>query len=188
MRVPDAIEPVLAWRAWRVVGPADARRLGSVVREMAWPVRSPALAVCEEPFWRRLGGPAARLHAAPHLGCACGIYASREPAEAFRQVAPPSRRSAAVAIGQVRLWGSVVEGPHGWRAEPAYPAAIHVLLRDTGRAARLAAESDAVALGVYDVPVDILECGVRPAREPAVSASGYLPRTVLRVSANRPAS
>jgi hypothetical protein len=64
-------------------------------------------------------------HSAPDLDCACGIYAARDPAEARRYLV--GRDEADVigrVLGQVFLWGRVVEGEHGWRAERAYPAAL----------------------------------------------------------------
>ena len=64
-------------------------------------------------------------HPAPSLECACGIYAAREPETAL--VYLTGRDEPGVVgrvLGQVFLWGLVVEGEHGWRGELAYPAAL----------------------------------------------------------------
>ena len=64
-------------------------------------------------------------HAAPSLECACGIYAARRPEDAL--VYLTGRDEASVVgrvLGRVALWGLVVEGEHGWRAERAYPVEL----------------------------------------------------------------
>ena len=64
-------------------------------------------------------------HPAPALECACGIYATRKPEAAL--VYLTGRDEPGVVgrvLGRVALWGLVVEGEHGWRAELAYPAAL----------------------------------------------------------------
>jgi hypothetical protein len=72
----------------------------------------------------------------------------------YDDVRQPHLRSR--AIGRVSLWGSVVEGEHGWRASHAYPERI--LLPSTDRAGRpTAAEAIAEGLACYGVPVEILD-------------------------------
>jgi hypothetical protein len=66
--VADFIEPLVGWGR----GGSSVRRTRDASEassgRCSGPVRSPALAACEEPFWRRMGGPSARLHTAPHAG------------------------------------------------------------------------------------------------------------------------
>lgn len=59
--------------------------------------------------------------------CPCGIYAVREPQDAAGYVANFADMGVPRAIGTVSLWGRVVEGEHGWRAEFAYPRRVYLL-------------------------------------------------------------
>jgi hypothetical protein len=61
-------------------------------------------------------------HVAPELACGCGIYAAREPEEALRYaLGRDEPHVVGRVLGLVALWGRVVEGEHGWRAQRAYP-------------------------------------------------------------------
>lgn len=72
-------------------------------------------------------------HDAPNATCSCGIYAGHTPADC------PSGD----ILGKVKLWGTVVPGTKGSRAEFAYPSELHV-------PAKLA---DHPALLAYGVPI-----------------------------------
>lgn len=63
--------------------------------------------------------PVPEEHVAPHASCTCGIYAAHRP----DQCAGYGK----YVVGRVSLWGSVVPGDKGWRAELAYPAELFVL-------------------------------------------------------------
>lgn len=120
---PDYVEPLRAWRLWRVVERDGALLLGSVVKPTVWPVGQTLVARClHAPFrlpWRT-------THAAPQASCDCGIYASSLPhaADYARELRP--RRAVGWAIGLVSLWGTVVECERGYRASHAYPAEVWV--------------------------------------------------------------
>lgn len=58
-------------------------------------------------------------HQAPHKDCTCGVYAAQTP----EQCAAHGK----YVVGRVSLWGTVVPGEKGWRAERAYPSEIFVL-------------------------------------------------------------
>ena len=60
------------------------------------------------------------------------------------------------ALGCVLLWGSVVEGEHGWRAARAYPQRI--FLPSTDRYDR-PTDFEAVADGLadYQVPIEVVD-------------------------------
>ena len=62
-------------------------------------------------------------HEAPSPLCECGIHAGRDLAawEHYLRVGRESR-----VFGRVLLWGSTVEGEHGWRAASARPVEIFV--------------------------------------------------------------
>jgi hypothetical protein len=63
-----------------------------------------------------------------------------------------------------------VKAERGWRAARADPESTHLLLRDPGEPGRLAARADAEALGIDEVPIDVLDRRVRsvPAAEDAL--------------------
>ena len=103
----SSASPLLGWRAWCLR--ADGR-LQSVLYDNVWEPGRPLVAACPHG------------HAAPSLECACGIYAARRPEDAL--VYLTGRDKASVVgrlLGRVALWGLVVEGEQGWRAQHAYP-------------------------------------------------------------------
>ena len=136
---------VVGWRAWRVVGRRGELRLASVLRDDVWQPGRPFEAGCEHG------------HEAPEPGCGCGAYGSRLATVALRYVV--GRDDPWVVhrvVGEVALWGRVVEGGLGWRAGLAYPVRIWV---PRGR-------SDVVeGLRSYGVPV-ALEPGMASASPP----------------------
>jgi hypothetical protein len=76
-------------------------------------------------------------HAAPHANCTCGIYAGRSLGDC------PSGD----VLGKVKLWGTLVPGEKGSRAEFAYPSELHV-------PSKLANDP---ALLAYGVPIVVVE-------------------------------
>jgi hypothetical protein len=136
---------LVGWRAWRVVARAAGLRLSSAVFDAVW-----------EPG-RPLGAGCSRGHAAPTLGCACGIYGVRAPADAVRYLVGRDDPDVVHRVlGQVALWGVTVEAERGWRAEYASPSR---LLVPAGRTDRRPVEATAVASTLaeaYAVPAEIL--------------------------------
>ena len=103
------------------------------------------------------------MHAAPQASCHCGLYASTSVKTAARFVQGRGSLHEAIGavIGQVSLWGSVVECEWGWRASHAYPARLYVPLGKQGRFSILFghgadAERLAQALRAYGVPVELV--------------------------------
>jgi len=88
-------------------------------------------------------------HPAPALRCNCGLYANPD-LDALREhglcLAPE-----AIVVGQVALWGRVVDDEPSYRAEFAYPARLSLvvdsLVDDTGPDTLVA------GLEAYRVPV-----------------------------------
>jgi hypothetical protein len=162
MLVPDAVEPVVGWRCWRLRDSLDGFALVSACRPVRWEPGRPLAASCFDG------------HAPPRSGCTCGIYAATEPRLPHAYLPPHVKaadriRTQAVlgydvvmAVGLAALWGEVIECDWGWRAQYAYPRSLylptgirHFQRSPTGveiyDSARLAAELSTL----YGVPVSV---------------------------------
>jgi hypothetical protein len=131
----------VGWRVWRV-GPD--RLLRSVVYDEVWPAGTPVRAQC-----RKLGG----RHAAPDPRCECGLHAAKDVADWVHYLGRADR-----VFGRVALFGAIVEGARGFRAEAAYPLEL-VVPAPVADAAEVAA-----ALAAYHVPVESHTAGAVAAR------------------------
>jgi hypothetical protein len=138
--------PVVGWRAWVVTETAAGLRLGSVLYDEVWTPGTTALATCrrrEDFFAEPLGE-----HPTPGLECGCGYHAARDPADALSYLRGRNESTTVCRIlGEVAIWGRVVETEAGWRAGAAYPFRLYV-------------PDDAIgdALAVYGVPVMSAAC------------------------------
>jgi hypothetical protein len=132
----DALQPAVGWKVWRVDAEA---RLRSVLYGDPWPLDEPVHAVCKRVV--------RSSHEAPSPGCECGIHAGRELAawEHYLAIDADTR-----VFGRVLLWGSTLEGAHGWRAAEARP--VEIFVPSAVRDAAAVAES----LRAYGVPVHVL--------------------------------
>ncbi|MDP9286340.1 MAG: hypothetical protein M3P41_15495 [Actinomycetota bacterium] len=114
--------PIVGWRAWVLAEDLEGPELRSVVYQHVWPARNALSMECEPG-----GCLGARWPAQTH---ACGIHAFKERAGAARFPATWESRRAEGAgvstyvIGQVSLWGHVIEHEHGFRGQFAYPYAL----------------------------------------------------------------
>jgi hypothetical protein len=138
--------PVVGWRAWVVTETADGLRLGSVLYEEVWAPGTTALASCRrrEDFFAEPIPP----HATPSSDCACGFHAARDPADALSYLKGRNEPSTVCRIlGEVALWGRLVQTETGWRAAAAYPVRLYV-----------PDEALAEPLAVYGVPVISAAC------------------------------
>jgi hypothetical protein len=105
------VEYAEGWRVWCVQETASGLRLASVVHDAAWPRGTDLVALCD-----------LVEHVAPDVECTCGIHAAREPAPLWTYLhGRDEPATVARVLGQVALWGRVVEHEHGWRAERAFP-------------------------------------------------------------------
>lgn len=104
----EALRPAVGWKVWRV----EDGLLVSVLYGDPWPVDEPIRALC-----------ARHGHEAPSPLCECGIHAGRSLTawQHYLHVGAESR-----VFGRVLLWGSTLEGEHGWRAARARPVEIVV--------------------------------------------------------------
>jgi hypothetical protein len=132
----EALRPAVGWKVWRV---DDQARLRSVLYDDLWSVDKPVRATC-----RRL---LRSSHEAPASGCECGIHAGRELGawDHYLGVDAGNR-----VFGRVLIWGSTIEGAHGWRAAQARPVEIFV------PSAVREASGVAAGLRAYGVPVHLL--------------------------------
>ncbi len=93
---------------------------------------------------------------APHPFCACGIHAAAELEHALAYLGnnvEGDLQGSGQVLGRVTLWGSVVEGPSGWRAEKAYPFELYLPTGGLDDPYEVA-----FALADYGVPVELLDC------------------------------
>jgi hypothetical protein len=124
MKIPDLLSPIVGYRAWHW----DDSGLRSFMGQ-PWLPMQPLEAQC-----RATGGreqvrlkSAHKVQGIPLLKCSCGIYATKS-LNHLRQT--PYYCSRSTIYGEVCLWGSVVEHELGWRAQFAYPLALHVRLEN----------------------------------------------------------
>ncbi len=106
--------PIVGWRLWAV--DRDGILYG-VGHRKAWPMGEPMRAACVSEGWVR--------HPAPVAGCQCGVYGVKQ-----REMVPVwtyhANEGEQIVLGQVALWGRVIEHRDGYRAEWGYPARIVV--------------------------------------------------------------
>jgi hypothetical protein len=139
---------VLGWRAWAVTRTGRGVRLASPLFDHLWLPGEPAVASClrhEDPF-----APALAAHEVASLAeCSCGFHAARDPADALSYLQGREAPSTLCRVlGEVTLWGDVMQTEAGWRGTVAYPARLYV--PDSVLAEELA---------VYGVSVSSAECG-----------------------------
>ncbi|MCL5669707.1 MAG: hypothetical protein M1423_00145 [Acidobacteria bacterium] len=125
--VPDFVQPLVGWRAWKVwaprTGSAPCPVFSSVILDTSWVPRRRFTA--EHSF--DLG---AKCHGLLKLDCSCGVYAFKDPIEAFIYMMQVRDRllgmSVEVALGSVNLWGRVVDCESGYKAQYAYPCHFYL--------------------------------------------------------------
>jgi hypothetical protein len=153
IRIPDAIEPIVGWRYWRLGH--DGRLRSLTGGQHVWVPGQAIEAGCRfadaDSRDRRLQlvpGYGVGPHASPGAGCTCGLYASRDLHRLRGQILFGLRR---MVVGEVSLWGTVIPGQHGYRAQYAYPKRLCVFER--------VADADPallLALADYGVPVEVI--------------------------------
>jgi hypothetical protein len=114
--VPDYIEPFVGWRAWGVTQTASGIHLVSHGTTI-WPLRKPLVATCD-----------LKSHHAPDPDCSCGIYALAEDDLPYYDYDGEGAFAYPV-FGTVVLYGVVVRGSRGYRAEKARPTALFLAHR-----------------------------------------------------------
>ena len=153
MVVPDAVQPVTAWRVWLLDEKRSPWRLDSVILACRWPTRRELTARC-----LTSRGDHAADHFAPLTGCKCGIYGAASIDTLMSYIGFPYRQDTRPrVVGVVSLWGKIVEHEQGWRASHAYP--LHLWLPILGPSGQRIPqwEQIAVDLADYGVPVELVE-------------------------------
>jgi hypothetical protein len=152
--VPDSVTPIVAWRYWRLGG-GDGLLRSLTGRHQHWHPGQALHARCrfddvDRSDWRykMVSGFSPEPHPAPSEGCTCGLYAARSLEHLRGQMLFGLHR---MVVGQVSLWGKVIPGQHGYRAEFAYPARLCVF---EGVISRDKAVLD--SLSAYGVPVEVV--------------------------------
>ena len=141
-QTPDLIEPVVAFRSWRLVD-GDLR---SVYLPFFWTSREVS-ATCMHADSPDADAPrtAPPGHAAPDRGCTCGVYAYYRPDLNF-----PTVDYRGVS-GIVSLWGTIELHAEGMRAQHARIEALALYSRWT------TGQLDAVREVAADLGVDLVD-------------------------------
>lgn len=110
---PDYTHTITAWRGWTVDTDGN---LGALGTSFEWEPRRAARARCKV---------ASGSHHAPNLSCSCGFWSfkSRE----LLTEALSNYSTDVDVIGEVEIWGRVIECENGWRSEFAYPKELWLL-------------------------------------------------------------
>lgn len=118
--IPDVVAPILGYRVWQW-GLTGLKSLN----EESWYAGRALTASCRLATQGRSLGRVAESqgHKAPHQRCTCGVYAAKSLAHLSR-----SGYDRYGIVGDVYLWGSVVEHEMGWRAQYAYPRSLNLPL------------------------------------------------------------
>src|SRR5437899_1293881 len=106
--IPTFVEAVTAWRGWSLVEVDGELRLSSLTRPEVWTPRAPHAASC----------PKGRMPT-PQRRCRCGVYAAVGPEALAGLHSLPGG-----VVGEVSLWGRVIEHGRGFRAQVGYPARL----------------------------------------------------------------
>jgi hypothetical protein len=154
--VPDAIEPVVGWRYWRVDKKEKLLHSLSGAKGFMWQPNTRFEARCPvikptgiDGRYRFLSGYRGEMHDSPGEMCRCGIYAARDLTHLRRQMLTGLALN---VVGEVSLWGKLIPGSKGYRAQYAYPRRLFVIQRTADWDQSEAAE----ALSVYGVPVETI--------------------------------
>jgi hypothetical protein len=142
-RGPDPIEPIVAFRSWRIfrTGPG-AGELSSPYLPVVW---SEPVVRAECRRWHTPEDLLREAHAAPNPDCACGIRAYEAPTSHF------SRVDYRAVSGIVTLWGRIEIDRGEMRAELARVEALGVYRRWSRR------QQDSVREVGSNLGVDIVD-------------------------------
>lgn len=123
--IPDLTTCIIGWRGWRVTTSGNEYRLQGLGRDAVWEPKKPVKAECKrDTFFSLLHGePGPEPHDCPGKDCSCGVWAFRSLDE-FKKMG--ESYSSTAVVGQVFLWGRVLECENGYRAQFAVPKELWV--------------------------------------------------------------
>jgi hypothetical protein len=168
VEIPDLPSPIVAWRIWRVGSVKGRYRLVSMFKWSAWQPEQPLAAECLRTPWLIDRLLRRRPHGAPDPQCECGIYGAELALLDTCLSAADAHRELGMVVGEVSLWGTVIECEHGYRGSLAYPRRIYIPTDSAGGRPDDLAEG----LSAYRVPVELLPVGY-------VGAAGELMRRII---------
>ena len=129
---PDGIEPLIGYRGWLVRG----GKLVSCYRMVEWPVGGPLESMCLTPTFGTSNErgdipipPPPKHSVSPNIFCTCGIYGLDSYPNLW-EVREGKRKSTLkpwpfeAITGIIKVWGKVVVGSRGFRAQYAEPIAL----------------------------------------------------------------
>jgi hypothetical protein len=117
-------EPITAWRCWFVL-PNELLLRPIYKRGLAWKPRQAMEAVCPD-----------QVHRVPAEACKCGIWAvchSMLLNEVHWAATPQNGVEpipGIVVVGQIAMWGNVIQHERGWRSSYAYPTHLYAFTDD----------------------------------------------------------
>lgn len=115
--VPDTVEPVRGWRAWRMY---KAGLLGSLTRSCVWPPHQAMEALCiPNSLSQEIGH-------IPEEKCTCGLYSLKRADQQLHVYTLDDRWYRLYSFGVSAFWGKVIEHKGGYRAQFGYPELIVV--------------------------------------------------------------
>lgn len=112
-------KPLSSWRTWKVVDDGEPLRLKSISYGEYWPAMEPIKAKC-------VGGNDGD-HECPSWHHRCGVYSVKELEHVSRWATSRHPGSTQITvIGEIEMWGRVLEYTDGYRSEYAYPLKLYV--------------------------------------------------------------
>lgn len=127
--IPDLTTCIIGWRGWRVTTSGNEYRLQGLGRDAVWEPKKPVKAECRKDVLRTpfiFGDPFVerpKPHDCPDKDCSCGVWAFRDLNE-FKKMG--ESYSSTAVVGQVYLWGRVLECENGYRAQFAVPKELWI--------------------------------------------------------------
>lgn len=132
--IPDLIEPLIGWRWWTV----SEHGLYSPISPYKWIPNKRAVASCRSYSCSKIPNSKISNSSSNHN---CGFHAMKTREQLLNYAytfASPYLEGEANSIsgifgfdffglmGEVKLWGSIIEGAKGYRAQYAYPASFYI--------------------------------------------------------------
>lgn len=139
-------EVILGWRAWQLTdyerrGGVSEKRIQAVGMKPTWEPYEPNVAICTSQG----------NHEAPWRSCRCGFWAFKNRTDVEASIHEEYRGLQGKVVGQIAMWGRVLECKRGWRAEFAYPQSFEFIQVPEDIAADVA-QRYGVPYSVIDLP------------------------------------